>query len=78
MNVSQLPDIDFVGADKENVVSYLMKTYTAITGRTLGKADPVRLFILVIASVVIMLLNKINYTGKQNLLKYAKDPIWII
>lgn len=73
MNVKELPDIDFVDADKEKVVSYLMKTYTAITGRTLGKADPVRLFILVIASVVIMLLNKINYTGKQNLLKYAKE-----
>ena len=72
MNVKELPDIDFVDADKEKVVSYLMQTYTVITGRTLGKADPIRLFILVIASVVIMLLNKINYTGKQNLLKYAK------
>lgn len=53
-----------------------MDVYTAVTGRTLAKADPVRLFILVIASVVIMLLNKINYTGKQNLLKYAKGKTW--
>lgn len=72
MNVSNLPEVEFVSADKEKVVTYLMDVYTAVTGRTLAKADPVRLFILVIASVVIMLLNKINYTGKQNLLKYAK------
>lgn len=72
MNVNNLPEVEFVSADKEKVVTYLMNVYTAVTGRTLAKADPVRLFILVIASVVIMLLNKINYTGKQNLLKYAE------
>lgn len=72
MKVNTLPEVEFVNADKEKVVAYLMDVYTAVTGRTLAKADPIRLFILVIASVVIMLLNKINYTGKQNLLKYAE------
>ena len=72
MKINTLPEVEFVSADKEKVVAYLMDVYTAVTGRTLAKADPVRLFILVIASVVIMLLNKINYTGKQNLLKYAE------
>lgn len=55
MNVSNLPEVEFVSADKEKVVTYLMDVYTAVTGRTLAKADPIRLFILVIASVVIML-----------------------
>lgn len=72
MNINTLPDVEFVSADKEKVVKYLTDTYEKITGRTLAKADPVRLFILTIAYVDIMLLNKINYTGKQNLLKYAE------
>ncbi|WP_302360357.1 baseplate J/gp47 family protein [uncultured Megasphaera sp.] len=72
MDVNTLPEVEIVNADKQKVVAYLMEVYTAVTGRTLAKSDPVRLFILVIASVVIMLLNKINYTGKQNLLKYAE------
>ena len=72
MNINILPDVEFVSADKEKVVKYLTDTYEKITGRTLAKVDPVRLFILTIAYVDIMLLNKINYTGKQNLLKYAE------
>lgn len=71
MNLNNLTDITFVSSDKEQVVKYLLDTYKAVTGRTLAKSDPVRLFVLVIASVIIMLLNKINYVGKQNLLKYA-------
>ena len=70
-DLNNLTDITFVSSEKEKVVEYLLSTYKAVTGRTLAKADPVRLFILVIASVIILLLNKINYTGKQNLLKYA-------
>lgn len=71
MDLNKLTDITFVKADKEEVVKYLLATYKSVTGRTLAQADPVRLFILVMASVIIMLLNKINYTGKQNLLRYA-------
>lgn len=69
--LSDLPDIDFVNADKETVTAQIIKLYEATTGRTLGAGDPVRLFLLVIANIVILLLNKINYTGKQNLLAYA-------
>lgn len=72
MKVKDLPDIDFVNADKEEVESTLLRMYTTITGRTLGRADPIRLFILVIANAVVLLLNAINETGKQNLLAYAK------
>lgn len=72
MNLRDLPDIDFVSIDKEVVVNRLLSLFTKITGRELSRADPVRLFILVIASVVILLLQRINETGKQNMLAYAE------
>ena len=71
LKLSDLPDINFVNADKETVTAQIINLYESTTGRTLGAGDPVRLFLLVIANVVILLLNKINYTGKQNLLAYA-------
>lgn len=71
MKLSDLPDIEFVKSDVSVVEAQLVNVYEQISGRTLGRADPVRLFILVIANVIALLLNKINYTGKQNLLAYA-------
>lgn len=71
MKFSDLPDIDFVTADKEEVLSIVLSIYKQTTGRQLAQGDPVRLFIQVITNIVILLLNKINETGKQNLLKYA-------
>lgn len=72
MKFKDLPDINFVDTNKEVVEKELLQLYTNITGRTLGKADPIRLFILCITNIVILLLNKINDTGKQNLLAYAR------
>ena len=71
MKLSDLPDIEFVSAEEQEILSYIINLYSEITGRTLAQGDPVRLFLCAIASIVIMLCNKINYTGKQNLLKYA-------
>lgn len=71
MNIKDLPDIDFVNISKDIVVSRLQTLYTKITKRTLGRADPVQLFILTIASIVILLLNRMNNIGKQNMLAYA-------
>lgn len=71
MKFSDLPDIDFVTADKDAVQSVILSIYKSVTGRQLAQGDPVRLFVLVITNVVILLLNKINETGRQNLLKYA-------
>lgn len=72
MKLGDLPEISFTDVNKDVVVATIMKQYKEITGRTLGKADPVRLFLLVIANVIILLLNKINEVGKQNLLAYAR------
>lgn len=71
MILKSLPEILFVSADKEEVEAYILSEYERIAGRTLARGDPVRLFLLTIAAVIILLLNKINETGKQNLLRYA-------
>lgn len=69
--LDNLADIVFVDTDADEVESYVIGRYEAITGRTLAKGDPVRLFLLTIAALIVLLLNKINETGKQNLLRYA-------
>ena len=69
--LDNLADIVFVDADADEVESYVIGRYEAITGRTLAKGDPVRLFLLTISALIVLLLNKINETGKQNLLRYA-------
>lgn len=72
MRLNDLPDIDFVSADEQEILAEIINLYTSITGRTLTQGDPVRLFLYVIVLIVVMLCNKINYTGKQNLLRYAE------
>lgn len=71
MKVTDIPDIDFIDLNVNEVESLIFAAYTKLSGRTLAQGDPVRLFILFIVDVIIMLLNKINETAKQNLLKYA-------
>lgn len=71
MRLKSLPDILFVDASKEAVEALIIGEYEKAANRTLAKGDPVRLFLLVIANIIILLLNKINETGKQNLLRYA-------
>ena len=67
-----LPEINFVTTDKDAVEKEIFALYTSVTRRTLTPADPIRLFLLVITNIVILLLNRINDTGKQNLLVYAR------
>lgn len=69
--LKSLPEIVFVDADASKIESYILSEYEKITDRNLAKGDPVRLFLLTIAAVIVLLLNKINETGKQNLLRYA-------
>ena len=69
--LKSLPEIVFVDSDASKVESYILSEYENITGRSLAKGDPVRLFLLTIAAVIVLLLNKINKTGRQNLLRYA-------
>ena len=72
MSLNNLPDIDFVDIDASTIEAEIINEYETITGRTLQRGDPVRLFLLTIANIIILLLNRLNNTGKQNLLRYAE------
>ena len=67
-----MPEIKFVDTDRATVEKEIFELYQSCTGRTLAKGDPIRLFLLCITEIVLLLLNSINETGKQNLLRYAK------
>lgn len=71
MEFKNLPEIEFCNANAEMVKNIVFGKYQEITGRSLAKGDPVRLFLLSISSSIVLLLNKINETGKQNLLAFA-------
>ena len=73
--LSDLKDVNFVSIDKAEVEAEVFAIYYTITKRTepLADGDPVRLFILFIVNLVIMLLNKLNETGRMNLLKSSEE-----
>lgn len=71
MKLSDLPQFDFVNADKDAVFAKILSIFKMITGRTPAKGDPIRLFLLVIANIFVLAFNKINHTGKSNLLAFS-------
>ncbi|MCY7485821.1 baseplate J/gp47 family protein [Paenibacillus alvei] len=73
MALNDLPDIQFVEVDVSKTVQNMIITYEAITNRKLYPADPVRLFLLSIAQIIVQQRAVINQTAKQNLLRYAQD-----
>ena len=72
MTLNQLPDINFVDVDAATIEAEIINEYETVTGRTLQRGDPVRLFLLTIANIIVLLLNRLNNTGKQNLLRYSE------
>ena len=69
---SNLPEVEFVDTDTEALINKLIAGYEEITGRTLYPADPVRAFILWLASIIIQERVGINESAKQNLPRYAE------
>ena len=73
-----VPDIDFAEKDPAVIVSEVVLDYQAaflaLTGiaKTLAPGDPVRLHLLVVCHWLSHQRVLIDFTGKQNLLKYAK------
>jgi phage-related baseplate assembly protein len=66
-----LPDIEYVSDDVTTTLNHMITTYEAASGRILYPGDPVRLFLLSIAAIIVQQRTLINLTAKQNLLKYA-------
>lgn len=74
-----VPDIDFAQKDPAVIVNEVIEDYQnaflALTGiaKTLAPGDPVRLHLLVVCHWLSQQRVIIDFTGKQNLLKYARD-----
>lgn len=65
-------NIIFVDTDSNSVLSELIGKYEGMTGRTLYPADPVRLFINWVASVIIQQRININEAARQNVPRFAE------
>lgn len=72
MKIREYPDIHFVDTDTETLVNTLIQSYEQFTGRTLYPADPVRLFILWVADIIIQERVNIDFSARQNVLRYAE------
>ncbi|WP_113673762.1 baseplate assembly protein [Vallitalea guaymasensis] len=71
-NNKDYPNISFVDTDTEILVNSLIKSYEMFTGRILYPADPIRLFILWVADIIIQERVIIDNSAKQNIPRYAK------
>lgn len=71
-DVRNYPDIHFVDTDAGVLVNDLIRSYEERSGRTLYPADPVRLFILWIADVIVQERVNIDFSARQNVPRYAE------
>lgn len=67
-----LPAVEFLETDAAKIESEILTQYESITGRTLAAGDPVRLFLLSVADIIIQQKTAIDMAAKQNLLSYAQ------
>lgn len=76
-DATTVPDIDFCVKDASMVESDVISKYenlfylTTKIQKTLGRGDPVRLFLLSIIYQIVVQRSIVDSTGKENLLKYA-------
>lgn len=68
-----LPDISFVETNPQQIIDDIISGYEQTAGYTLAEGDPRRLYLLSIAYVIIQQRQKIDASGKSNLLYYAQD-----
>ena len=66
-----LSDIAFAEKDPDTITQELVNLYEQVSGRTLARADPVRLFIDAIILAIVHQRNVIDNAAKMNLLAYA-------
>ncbi|MEC0171176.1 baseplate assembly protein [Paenibacillus graminis] len=72
MQYVDLPDIFFTPEEAATIQQSVITVYEGLTGRTLQPADPVRLFLSSLATIIVQQQVLINQTAKGNLLRYAK------
>ena len=67
-----LQPVTFIETDPEAIRSEIITGFEKASGRTLTAGDPVRLFLLSIADVIIQQRTAIQVASQQNLLAYAQ------
>lgn len=67
----QLHDVIFAEKNPRIIESEIISRYEELSGRTLARGDPVRLFLESIVLVIIQQRNLIDYSAKMNLLAYS-------
>ena len=70
--IGNLPAISFVETDTGNIETNMITMYEAITGRTLAQGDPIRLYLLSVAAIIVQQRVLIDYSAKMNLLAYSE------
>ena len=75
MELKQLPDLQFTDTDPDTLSKSVITIYEGLAGRTLAKGDPVRLFLLSLASIIVQQNVIIDTRSKQNFLAYAKNGV---
>lgn len=67
-----LDPVDYVETDAELIKSKIITMYEEASGRSLAAGDPVRLFLLTVADIIIQQRSIINVAAQQNTLPYAQ------
>lgn len=66
-----ISEINFVDTDTNTIKNQVINTYEAITGTSLARAAPVRLFLEALADIIVQQRVQINYAAKMNLVQFA-------
>ena len=69
----ELPEVSFVNTDPEEIKAEIVGGYEAAAGRTLATVDPIRLFLLSVAAIIIQQRVLINMAAQNNLLSYRRS-----
>ena len=70
--MKNLPKIDFLTADPQEILAECVAIVEESLGRKLGRADPIRILLEAFVAILISLRLLIDEVAKQNLLAYAK------
>lgn len=66
-----MKEIQFCETDTNTVKTNIISAYEALAGRTLAKADPIRIFLESIAALIVQQREIIDKSAKENLLYYS-------
>lgn len=66
-----IAELNFVDTNTDTIKKQVIDSYEAITGTTLARAAPVRLFLEALADIIVQQRVIINHSAKMNLVQYS-------